>query len=174
MRTPVPITPEFIQAIRDCPDERVLVLDGTGRRPRSIHRLTYDIGIHDNCHIGLEVPDHAQFILDIVSLGFTLRPENYGIPVVPGNENHYHFSYDPGTVEMQVKTDRYGHVSSEPWSFALILHPYQKDKKVPNKDWERVIADVICLFGEYCQQRHYSLQHLDRPWKELCELAPPI
>lgn len=93
---------EYLEAIRNCPDELV-IFDDSGSR-RELHRLTTEFGVYDNWPIQLRV-DFDKVIKDLSVSGKYLLFDQTDM-----NSKHKYFkrrarfNYIPGTVELQVCT----------------------------------------------------------------------
>tara|TARA_Y100000034_G_C6908949_1_gene422743 strand:+ start:59 stop:556 length:498 start_codon:yes stop_codon:yes gene_type:complete len=128
---------EFLEAIRECPDDRVNMGAGV-EKEREVARVTAEYGIFDNWLIELR-GDRRQFIQRLLSANWEVDPKYTLLRV---QEHKGCLIYTPGTVVMQLFAQR-----KDRDYFGLSLHPYQ-NSKIEGTSWEKAIAIAVGDIGK--------------------------
>jgi hypothetical protein len=149
---------EYLDAVRNCPDELVTSTDGS-----QISLLSAEFGIYDNFPILLKVDAETMFS--------HLNSGNFNIfrRLVISNSNYWTANYIPGTVILQAwdcfisgwatweqlsKPDHDRQMSE--FDFSIMLHSNQ-EKKIPEVSEKRALAMVVYEIGDLALKNNIPL-----------------
>jgi hypothetical protein len=151
---------DFLKAVRECPD---IYADFTGPSgsTRKIHFLTAEYGITDNWPILLNT-DFGGFVDSLEKDEFfkgkyaltDRRKETIDSRVYEDAG----FDYVPGTVIIRIVHKE----RQKAFNVEMMLHPYQGEddipgKRVPDRDWHIVIADVATDIANFAMKNNIPI-----------------